>query len=68
MTLVRYFYFAAVARNEGAYLRRHVAPWNYAHLEERAARVVGFGDAAFRALGDCDDDHAALACFAEGRH
>jgi hypothetical protein len=30
--------------------------------------VVGIGDAAFRALGDCDDDHAALACFAEGRH
>jgi len=52
----------------GAHLGRHVATWNYPRLEECAACLVGIGDGAFRALGDCDDDHASLACFAEGRH
>jgi len=67
--LLRYFFFfAAVARGEGrAYLRRHIAPWNYARLEELAPCLVDIGDGAFRALCDRDDDDAALACFAEGR-
>lgn len=50
------------------YLGRHVAAWDYARLEERAARLVGVGDRTFRALGDRDDDHAAFACLAEGGH
>ena len=62
------FFFAAVARGEGcAYLRRHVAPWNYARLEELAPCLVDIGDGAFRALCDRNDDDATLACFAEGR-
>jgi len=61
-------FFAALARGEGcAYLRRHIATWNYTRLEEFTARLVGIGDGTFRALGDRDDDDAALACFAEGR-
>ena len=51
-----------------AHLGSHVAAWNYTRLEERAARLVGVGDRTFCALGDCDDDYAALACFAEGGH
>jgi hypothetical protein len=52
----------------GAYLGRHVATWNDARLEERAARFIGIGDGTSSALGDCDDDYPSLACFAEGRH
>lgn len=51
-----------------AYLGRHVAAWNHACLEERAARLVGVGDRTFRALGGRDDDHAAFACLAESGH
>jgi hypothetical protein len=69
MNFLRYSVFvAAVARGGGcAYLGRHIATWNYTRLEEFAARLVGIGDGAFRALGDRDDDDASLACFAEGR-
>ena len=70
-TLLRFillYFFALVARGEGcAYLRRHIATWNYARLEELAPCLVGMGDGAFRALGDRDDDNAALACLAEDR-
>ena len=62
------FFLALVARGEGcAYLRRHIATWNYARLEELAPRLVDIRDGAFRALGDRDDDNAALACSAEDR-
>jgi hypothetical protein len=50
------------------YLGRHIATWNYTCLEKRAARLVGVGDRAFRALGNGEDDHAALTCFAKSRH
>lgn len=49
------------------YLGRHIATWNYTRLEKCAARLVGVGDRAFRALGNGDDDHAALTCFAKSR-
>ena len=50
------------------YLGRHIATWNYTRLEKRAARLVGVGDRALRALGNGDYDHATLTCFAECRH
>ena len=55
-------------KNGLTYLRRHIATWNYTRLEKRAARLVGIGHRAFRALGNGNDDHAALTCFAESRH
>ena len=59
---------ARALKSGRTYLGRHIATWDYTRLEKRAARLVGVGDRAFRALGNGDDDHAALTCFAEGRH
>lgn len=56
---------ARALKNGRTYLGRHIATWDYTRLEKRAACLVGVGDRAFRALGNGDDDHAALACFAE---
>jgi hypothetical protein len=55
-------------KNVRTYLGRHIATRDYTRLKKRAARLVGVGDRAFRALGNGNDDHAALACFAESRH
>jgi len=62
------FIFAARALKGRRYLGRHIATWNYARLEERAAGLVRVGDRTFCALGDGDDDHAAFTCFAESGH
>lgn len=55
-------------KNGRTYLGGHIATWDYTRFEKRAARHVGIGDRAFRALGNGDDDHAALTRFAESRH
>lgn len=59
---------SARAIKRRTYLGRHIATWDYTRLEKRATRLVGVGDRAFRTLGNGDDDHAALTCFAESRH